>query len=751
MRVAAIVVALMLVVCAPAMALEETFVDVTVNGVASDPTRIAFDGDDVWYPVAALVALHVPVGSLPTTEVLGLPFVELSALKGKVAFTFDPDMLTIALTLDPSLLQQHMLDLRSTAPADLVRGFTRGVVLNYSADAGLNQAAAFSLEQRASLWPNIVLENDFGRTTNGLVTRGYTDVIVDRPSSTQRITIGDTIVNAGDLGGQALVGGITVERVFGSDPYATTFPLPELQATVSQPSVADVYVNGHLVRSIDLAPGLYDLQNLPLDTGRVNAQVVLRNDFGEQTLYDDSTYQSDGLLSKGLTDYSFGAGLRRVDPEELDDHYAGLVAAGRYRMGISNTTTLGATAVFDHDTEELGVEVDHTLRFGTLHAALALSGGPGNGGHTATLGFSHQGRLSSFSIIGEMNSTNFTSLNESDSLTPQIFQLGATFNQTIDARTGVAVALDGARWLGMGDRLTPRISLDRSAGPFTGTLSYVGGIGHGFEFVITQSVRNDSNSMTAQTGTSAEFVTEHQHSASSQLGDSYDIQSTAGTAPGTSIAMQLGLPVAVVRAQGSSQQDGPAALNIDAEGALVFDHSGVYFSQPVSDAYAVVQTGIPGAQVLLDGQVVGRTNRAGNALVPSLLSYQGNRLSIATTGLKIEEMTASEDEYLAPNHLAGADAIFRSQVVHAVSGIVALDGPTGVVIPAFGELNVVENGEVEDSPIDGEGRFYLESLHTGTYVLEIEYLGAVCHAKLIVPPFEGIQFDTGKITCALPH
>ena len=717
-----------------------------MNGVAHGSSRIAFAGSDVWYPIRGLTELGVAGTAAPAVTIDDERFAELRALSSQLTFSFDPSSLRLALVLHSGLLSQQTLDLRSHAPADLQHVFSPGIVLNYGVDTGAGQQTSYALEQRIALWPHATIENTFGRTTTGAFARGMTGAIVDRPDAMQRISIGDSVVDAGALGGQALIGGVSVERVFSMNPYVTTYPLPSVQTAVDSPSVADIYVNGVLVRSVALAPGRYDLQNLPLDTGQGNAQVVVRGAFGTQSIYNTASYQSSGLLAPGLTDYAYGAGLLRVDPEQPGDRYAGLALVGHYRIGLSQNTTAGALATYSQGTEDLGVELDRNVGFGTLNASLATSFGGTGQGEAAILGFSRQGLRSSFGLVAQLQSKDFVNLDRTALFAQPPFALSATFNSAIDHNTAVSLALQTQRSAIAGIAVAPRVSITRNAGPFTAVLSYDAGINPGLGFSLMRSTGNDASSVSVQSGRDGSAVAQFSHAAASPIGESYSVQTGSGNAPALAMAMQWGLPSMIVRVQGSTQNAGPSGANASVEGSLVFDGSGTYAGQPVRDAYAIVQTGgAAGTGVLFNGQVVAQTDARGNALVPFLQSYQSNRLALAPETSRFDELTGAQERNVAPNHLAGSAIELTSQLVHAVTGTVALvRAGRADEVPAFGRVSA--GGE--RSPIDADGRFYFASLSRGTYAMKIEYADTSCVTKLVVPSFDGVQLDVGRIACA---
>src|SRR6202011_5116986 len=101
----------------------------------------------------------------------------------------------------------------------------------------------------------------------------------------RRTVIGDIFADSGDLGSALTITGVSVVRASEIDPDGQPHTSPLLRATVLTPSEADVYINGQLIRTVDVAPGAVDFSNLPGSAGVTDATIVLRDSFGRaQTL-----------------------------------------------------------------------------------------------------------------------------------------------------------------------------------------------------------------------------------------------------------------------------------------------------------------------------------------------------------------------------------------------------------------------------------------------------------------------------------
>jgi len=60
----------------------------------------------------------------------------------------------------------------------------------------------------------------------------------------------------------------------------------------------------------------------------------------------------------------------------------------------------------------------------------------------------------------------------------------------------------------------------------------------------------------------------------------------------------------------------------------VLTGGGLFVSPRIDDAFAVVDTGVPGVGVSLENRPVGKTDSSGLLMVPGLRAYETNRLTI---------------------------------------------------------------------------------------------------------------------------
>ncbi len=94
------------------------------------------------------------------------------------------------------------------------------------------------------------------------------------------------------------------------------------------------------------------------------------------------------------------------------------------------------------------------------------------------------------------------------------------------------------------------------------------------------------------------------------------------------------------------------------DGALVLAGGGLFASNRISDGFAVVDVGVADVPVSLNNREVTRTGRFGKALVPGLLSYRTNKISINPLELSIESNLVASAMDVVPARRSGVAVDF---------------------------------------------------------------------------------------------
>jgi len=231
-----------------------------------------------------------------------------------------------------------------------------------------------------------LLYSGLSQTPSGF-SRGLSNFTLDEPLAMRRWVAGDGFSSTGTLGGSLLLGGVSVSRNFALDPYFVRTPLPRVSGAVLTPSTLDVYVNGVLVRREPLPPGPFEIANLPVTSGLSGVRYVVHDAFGRTQEYSTRAYSSPTVLAKGLSDYSYGVGLRREDFGTASFSYGRAALMAQHRLGLTDRMTGGYRLEADPGLLSAGPSLSVALPLGQLDLAAAGSVADGGIGAGGSLGY----------------------------------------------------------------------------------------------------------------------------------------------------------------------------------------------------------------------------------------------------------------------------------------------------------------------------------------------------------------------------
>ena len=187
-----------------------------------------------------------------------------------------------------------------------------------------------------------------------------------------------------------------------------------------------------------------------------------------------------------------------------------------------------------------------------------------------------------------------------------------------------------------------------------------------------------------------------------------------------------------------------------AAGALVTVGASVAATRPVTDSFAVIKVpGVEGVRGYLFNQEVGRTNSRGDLVVPNMLSYYGNNLSIEDKDIPLGYRIDATQQTLAPPLRGGVLASFPVHRLQAITGSIRLTEEGGKIIPAHGEFKIDSGGQHYESPLGKNGEFYFENLPAGQHSGIIEFNGQQCPINIEVPQSTESFVKLGTLICSV--
>lgn len=231
-----------------------------------------------------------------------------------------------------------------------------------------------------------VLDNEATLDTDPDAPRNFTRQVTrfsfDEPEKARRWEIGDLApVVRGFQASPDMAGFSLLKSYQDLQPSRNIRPRGQGAFTLRDAGVVDVFVNGRLVRRLELDSGNYDVSDFPFTVGRNDVEFVVEDRTGRRELLRLDRYYDQSLLEPGLSEYQLAVGvaapLRDGEPRYDTDSP---IVTGYYRRGLTETLTLGANLQVDKDGGMVGGEGLWASPFGLIGAGAAVSAGDDRNG-----------------------------------------------------------------------------------------------------------------------------------------------------------------------------------------------------------------------------------------------------------------------------------------------------------------------------------------------------------------------------------
>ncbi len=732
----------------------------TVNAAAAGDVYVLLDGDEVWAEVEALErAGLVRIGGERLSRGARV-LVRLSSIEPRPRIVLDPIELTLAITADPSLFRGTRLAFERQRPAGITYSRATSAFLNYGASWGTGASRSVSLESGATLGPALVTSTLFlaeGRPA----TRGLTSLTFDDRDRLRRWVLGDAVAATGLLGGGVQLAGVSVSRDFSIDPYFIRFPTTTLTGMATSPSRLEVYVNNQLVRSLQVQPGPYELSDVALPTGASDTRVVVRDAFGGVQELGTSSYVTATVLARGLHQYHYAAGVERLRPHTDLFSYGGPVATAVHRTGITDTITAGGRVEAERGFVSAGPIVAAKLgRAGAVEVALAASREAGTAGAAASLTYEYSGHRGGLSLAWRGATEEYATLATRRGASRPRSDLLASAHLRPSARSTL-----GASW----ERHASHGGHPRSArAGVTGSVSLSSGISLFASIYRTREERRWSTSAYAglsvglgprasssiaweQTGQDQRLVADVQRALPVGPGLGYRVQASVLRQGADTLGGELHAQTRWLQASVHQAATGSGGSYAQVSGALVAIGGRVLPSRPVRDGFALVRLpGIDNVRAYVSHQEVGRTDRHGDLLLPDLLAYYGNVISIADEDVPPDRTLATDRLLLAPPYRGGAIAEFTAERDWRATGRITIEGDPAALAGQHAldaRLRIEGQAAVVETLLGLDGVFYVEGLPPGTYQASLIHGDGTCSATLVIPASDAPVIRAGTIVC----
>ena len=739
---------------------QRAILDLFVNEAASGETTAVLQNGDVAVKVSDLLkaGLHDFVGA--RRIIFGAEYVVLSSLTPDITFQMDETNLALRVTADPKFLPTTSLNFRQARPQGTVYRNDTSAFLNYSVSANdFKQVEAFG--EIGMSYEGHLLASNISRRADGSLVRGLTSLKLNDPIGLRQGHVGDMFAtSANPLGGAAFLGGIGITREFNLDPYFYRFPVPNLSGTVLTPSRYEVYVNDQLVRRGDLQPGRFDLANLPTSAGNGNIRIVTRDSFGRTYEIGSPYYLSTRLLATGQQEYTYQAGFVRNDIVTQSFQYEAPAFMARHRVGVLDTLTLGLRVEGNADLISGGPTLSSSMPFqlGEVELSVATSYQGGDSGTAASIAYVYWGKHFSLGSTLITMSPHYSTISLPAQADRKLWSAVGFIGMPLGSRASVtlqyaegssrdhgAVSSYGAN---CNVRLTDRFSLFSSANHSASQSTDAStSVFVGLNILLGQST-NATAFLERQDGKDDAGLRVQKALPAYSEGYGYLVNASTSDRQRADGLLQYQGPYGRYELR-HTMNDGRESTRMTASGALVTVGTTAAATRPVTDSFGMIEVpGVEGVRGYLFNQEIGRTNSRGKLVVPNMLSYYGNNLSIEDKDIPLGYRIDATQQTLAPPLRGGVLASFPVHRLQAIMGSIRLTEEGREIIPAHGEFGIDSGGQHYESPLGTKGEFYFENLPAGRHSGIIEFNERQCQIDIEVPHSAESLVKLGTLTCS---
>ncbi|WP_206239869.1 fimbria/pilus outer membrane usher protein [Novosphingobium terrae] len=392
---------------------------------------------------------------------------------------YDPGNSELVVSIDPASMNSRDLNFGresfrtiqpdKSQPLSAFINYRLGVISQVYGSGSHNPGLLGDVEVAGRISRRLGFENyfSFNSLSDTPFLRNSSRVIYDLPYQGVRLTAGDLVGQTTAFQSDPQISGISASHLRSQLSNLTTPPgLHGRSLVIERESDIQVMVNGLIIGSMHLAPGNYDLRNLPITQGANNFTVVITDITGQRREFNFSLVNSAQLLPAGQSEYSISTGVL-APLGNSGPHYTSEPAfQGFYNRGLTDSLTMGANVEATSRMQLAGVSAIWGSPIGLF--SLDLSGSHDYGdvsGGAARLQYSYNrtphpgGQSTNLDIYIEYDTPHFLIPSAAGTITPpQTFTLDSAPNFDLSTYNTRAITLSANASVPMGRVLTLRLS-----------------------------------------------------------------------------------------------------------------------------------------------------------------------------------------------------------------------------------------------------------------------------------------------------
>jgi len=267
-------------------------------------------------------------------------------------------------------------------------------------------------------WNGWVLENEaeyLSDVTSSVpnVKRLGTRIIHDLPLQGMRLSIGDNYSSGTYFQSTSRILGLSIAHDLSLVSDRPIRPSASRSFTLESPSSVEVLVGDRAVQRLNLAAGMYSLDDIPLYEGNNNIALRITDVAGVVRYINFDVTTGLDLFAQGQLEYALHLGVPSQIDGELEYTFDEPLLSAYIDYGLTPSWTMGATMQADSFSQQIGFKNIYAARIGQLAFENALS-------FSEKIGYAYRfvysnyndnsGRSADFTVGYEYTSQDFTSL-----------------------------------------------------------------------------------------------------------------------------------------------------------------------------------------------------------------------------------------------------------------------------------------------------------------------------------------------------
>ncbi len=500
----------------------------------------------------------------------------------------------------------------------------------------------------------------------------------DTPGSLTTYVVGNDNTGAAIWSGSVPFGGVKVYKNYAINPSIITFPQPNIIGNAALPSTVELSVDNVPISRQALESGAFQFDNVPVLSGYGVIQVTQTNILGESSVSFVPYFTSPRLLAKGLNTYSIDLGVLREDFGTRSFQYGQGLAVINYAQGVTNTFTAGVHGEVLPSQQTLGSTQSVIIGSGDGALSEAISQHNGHYGVLASLSYQYAQYLNAGASI-TVATPEFTDVSlENGSFAAPKYTFQAFINYPLNKHNRLQANYFQSQ---LRSRLTDPTLSDNLLQQRVSLAYYFSSYAH-FNMGVNASWNlQDTHDWQVTASLQYTFSTQADislNNAYQQTGNRYGI-SLQGSTTQERHGMNYQLSVNHDDKRNDTGLDGNVNWDnqygdvsvfghvsnhanhfaVRLASSIVFMDGNLYLTEPVNTSVALVTAkDLPNETIYFNNQSAGHTNAQGKLLIPNVVPYVNNTISIVPKDLPLNLSLAKDRINITPGYLRAVNVPF---------------------------------------------------------------------------------------------